>query len=126
MFGQNEQNTASNDEERKISPSNVATLAPKWVATTGGDVSARAAVVDRVVYFPDNQSGAVLTASPAVLGDVIDIGVSGHEDICDRSIDVQILRLRRKLELDPSTPQIIQTERGVGYVFTLPVERLRS
>jgi two-component system OmpR family response regulator len=45
-----------------------------------------------------------------------------HEDIFDRSIDVQILRLRRKLELDPSAPQIIQTERGVGYVFALPVE----
>jgi two-component system, OmpR family, response regulator len=48
-----------------------------------------------------------------------------HEDIFDRSIDVQILRLRRKLEADPSAPQIIRTERGVGYVFALPVERLR-
>jgi two-component system, OmpR family, response regulator len=47
-----------------------------------------------------------------------------HEDIFDRSIDVQILRLRRKLELDPSAPEIIRTERGVGYVFALPVERL--
>jgi two-component system, OmpR family, response regulator len=45
-----------------------------------------------------------------------------HEDIFDRSIDVQILRLRRKLEPDPSAPQIIQTERGIGYVFALPVE----
>ena len=48
-----------------------------------------------------------------------------HEDIFDRSIDVQILRLRRKLETNPSAPQIIRTERGVGYVFTLLVERLR-
>ena len=47
-----------------------------------------------------------------------------HEDIFDRSIDVQILRLRRKLEEDPNAPQIIQTERGVGYVFALPVETL--
>jgi two-component system, OmpR family, response regulator len=47
-----------------------------------------------------------------------------HEDVYDRSIDVQILRLRRKLETDPSAPSIIQTERGVGYVFTLPVEPL--
>jgi two-component system OmpR family response regulator len=47
-----------------------------------------------------------------------------HEDVFDRSIDVQILRLRRKLETDPSMPRIIQTERGVGYVFTLPVEPL--
>ncbi|MDB5406060.1 MAG: two component transcriptional regulator, winged helix family, partial [Rhodospirillales bacterium] len=47
-----------------------------------------------------------------------------HEDVFDRSIDVQILRLRRKLEIDPSAPRIIQSERGVGYVFTLPVEPL--
>lgn len=45
-----------------------------------------------------------------------------HEDIYDRSIDVQILRLRRKLEADPSAPRIIRTERGIGYVFVLPVE----
>jgi DNA-binding response OmpR family regulator len=45
-----------------------------------------------------------------------------HEDVFDRSIDVQVLRLRRKLETDPSAPRVIQTERGVGYVFALPVE----
>jgi two-component system, OmpR family, response regulator len=38
-------------------------------------------------------------------------------DIVDRSIDVQILRLRRKLETDPSRPRVIQTDRGRGYVF---------
>jgi two-component system, OmpR family, response regulator len=47
-----------------------------------------------------------------------------HEDVFDRSVDVQILRLRLKLEADPSAPRIIQTERGVGYVFSLPVEPL--
>ncbi|WP_027578746.1 response regulator [Bradyrhizobium sp. Ai1a-2] len=45
-----------------------------------------------------------------------------HEDIFDRSIDVQVLRLRRKLDGDPNAPDMIQTERGVGYVFALPVE----
>ena len=69
MFGQNEQNTASNDEERKISTSNVARLAPKWVATTGGDVSARAAVVAGAVYFPD--FGGNLWALDADTGAVI-------------------------------------------------------
>ena len=44
-----------------------------------------------------------------------------HEDIFDRAIDVQILRLRRKLEAHPGAPHIIRTERGVGYVFALPV-----
>jgi two-component system OmpR family response regulator len=47
-----------------------------------------------------------------------------HEDVFDRSIDVQILRLRRKLERDPRAPRVIQTERGVGYVFAVPVERV--
>jgi DNA-binding response OmpR family regulator len=45
-----------------------------------------------------------------------------HQDVFDRSIDVQILRLRRKLEVDPSEPRIINTERGIGYVFALSVE----
>jgi two-component system OmpR family response regulator len=47
-----------------------------------------------------------------------------HEDVFDRSIDVQVLRLRRKLKTDPSAPRVIHTERGFGYVFTLPVERV--
>ena len=45
-----------------------------------------------------------------------------HEDIFDRSINVQVLRLRRKLEVDPSAPRVIQTEHGIGYIFTLPVQ----
>jgi DNA-binding response OmpR family regulator len=44
------------------------------------------------------------------------------EEVYDRSVDVQILRLRRKLETDPSAPQLIRTERGAGYVFAVPVE----
>jgi len=32
-----------------------------------------------------------------------------------RAIDVQILRLRRKIESNPAQPQIIVTERGAGY-----------
>jgi two-component system, OmpR family, response regulator len=46
-----------------------------------------------------------------------------HEDIFDRSIDVQVLRLRRKLEASPNALAIIETERGVGYRFAIPVEK---
>jgi two-component system, OmpR family, response regulator len=45
-------------------------------------------------------------------------------EVYDRSIDVQVLRLRRKIEIDPSQPQFILTERGVGYSFNSPVEIL--
>jgi two-component system OmpR family response regulator len=45
-----------------------------------------------------------------------------HGDIFGRSVDIQVLRLRRKLEIDPSSPRLIQAARGVGYVFARPVE----
>jgi DNA-binding response OmpR family regulator len=45
-------------------------------------------------------------------------------EVYDRSIDVQVLRLRRKIESDPSHPRFIITERGVGYIFNSPVEVL--
>jgi two-component system OmpR family response regulator len=39
----------------------------------------------------------------------------------DRSIDVQISRLRRKIEADPAEPQLIKTIRSEGYIFTADV-----
>jgi two-component system phosphate regulon response regulator OmpR len=35
----------------------------------------------------------------------------------DRSIDIRIARIRRKVEPDPSKPQVIKTVRGAGYMF---------
>ena len=46
-----------------------------------------------------------------------------HDDIYDRTIDVQILRLRRKIEPDPNTPTLIRTERGAGYLFDCDVSQ---
>jgi DNA-binding response OmpR family regulator len=48
-----------------------------------------------------------------------------HVDVFDRSIDVQILRLRRKIEKNPTAPEIIRTERGVGYFFDSDVTHRR-
>ncbi len=53
MFGQNAANAAANSTETIISTTNVNQLHTKWAFTTGGDVSARAAVVNGVAYFPD-------------------------------------------------------------------------
>jgi two-component system OmpR family response regulator len=41
----------------------------------------------------------------------------------DRSVDVQVGRLRRKIEIDPANPLLIKTVRGGGYIFTPAVER---
>ena len=38
-------------------------------------------------------------------------------DVFDRSIDLRIMRLRRKIEKNPDKPELIKTVRNVGYVF---------
>ena len=38
-------------------------------------------------------------------------------DVFDRSIDLRVMRLRRKIERNPDKPEIIKTLRGFGYVF---------
>ena len=41
-------------------------------------------------------------------------------DAFDRAIDNRILRLRRKVEIDPGKPEAIRSVRGVGYMFVPP------
>ena len=47
-----------------------------------------------------------------------------HRDAApfDRAIDMQIARLRRKIEADPENPLLIKSVRGAGYIFTAAVE----
>jgi DNA-binding response OmpR family regulator len=49
---------------------------------------------------------------------------SRNWDYFDRSIDVLVTRMRRKMEVNPEQPVIIKTVRGAGYLFTPVVERL--
>ena len=48
---------------------------------------------------------------------LLDLAHPHGEEAFDRSIDVRIARIRRKLETNPAKPRIIRTVRGVGYVF---------
>lgn len=48
---------------------------------------------------------------------LLDLAHSRGMEPFDRSIDLRIMRLRRKLEEDPTKPEIIKTVRGAGYVF---------
>ena len=55
--------------------------------------------------------------------DQIMLLAKGREaDPLDRSMDLQVSRLRHRLGDDPADPQIIKTVRGEGYVFAVPVE----
>ena len=99
IAGQNLSNTWSQPAEHTISPANVSGLTPKWVFTTGGDVSATPTVDGDAVYFPDwggnlfavkkdsgqliwshkiseydGVEGAVSRVSPAVDGNQVIIG----------------------------------------------------
>jgi two-component system, OmpR family, response regulator len=68
----------------------------------------------------------LLGAPPRILGrdQLFDLSRLHNDEVYNRSIDVQILRLRRKIERDPAAPRYVRTERGVGYVFSAPVETL--
>ena len=48
------------------------------------------------------------------------------DDPFDRTIDVQISRLRRKLETDQNGGQLIKTIRGAGYMFTASIRSLEG
>jgi two-component system phosphate regulon response regulator OmpR len=48
---------------------------------------------------------------------LLDLAHNRDSEPFDRSIDVRITRIRRKVERDPEKPQLIKTMRGTGYMF---------
>jgi DNA-binding response OmpR family regulator len=70
---------------------------------------------------------AALLAAPARIltrDQLLEASRVYDNEVYDRAIDIQVLRLRRKIEADPTQPRYIVTERGVGYIFSAPVEVL--
>ena len=57
--------------------------------------------------------------SRATISDAI--GFS-EEPESSRAVDIRIMRLRKKIEDDPSNPKFLRTVRGEGYIFSLPEE----
>ena len=88
----------------------------------------------RVLCNPDDGSEETLTASEFDLLRVFAenpnrplnrdwlLEVTSHREMeaFDRSIDLRIARIRRKIEGDPAHPSAIRTVRGVGYMFVPP------
>lgn len=48
---------------------------------------------------------------------ILDLAHNREMEAFDRSVDLRIVRLRRKIEQDPAVPQVIKTVRGAGYVY---------
>ncbi|MBT3787518.1 MAG: response regulator [Alphaproteobacteria bacterium] len=54
---------------------------------------------------------------------LLDLLTSSYRPAFDRSIDVRLGRLRRKIEVDPKSPELIKTIRNVGYIFSATVKK---
>jgi two-component system, OmpR family, response regulator len=74
-----------------------------------------------------NLLAAFLAAPQRILSreQLLDLSRLHNDEVYDRSIDVQVGRLRRKFESEGARAQLIRTERGAGYVFTVEVEKVR-
>jgi len=78
------------------------------VPLTGGEFELLAAFCER--------PNRVLTRDQ-----LLDLTRGRSPALFDRSIDIQVSRLRRKIEADPKDPLLIQTVRSGGYIFTAEV-----
>ena len=94
------------------------------------NLNTRRLAVDRRADMCRSRNGefsllVVLLGSPQRIltrDQLLDLSRLHNDEVFNRSVDVQIMRLRRKIEKDPSQPRYIRTERGAGYLFGVPVE----
>jgi two-component system, OmpR family, response regulator len=90
--------------------------ARKLLSPTGENVRLTSGEFDVLVAFITNPN-QVLSRDQ-----LLDAARNREGGPFDRTIDVQVGRLRRKLNDDPRKPQLIKTVRGGGYIFTASVE----
>jgi two-component system phosphate regulon response regulator OmpR len=86
----------------------------KLVGADGADLPLTAMEFDLLKAFAENPN-RVLTRDR-----LLDLAHKRDWEPFDRSIDVRIARIRRKIELDPAKPQVIKTIRGSGYLYAPP------
>jgi two-component system phosphate regulon response regulator OmpR len=85
--------------------------ARRLVGANGAELALTATEFDLLAAFARNPN-RVLSREQ-----LLDLAHDRADDVFDRSIDIRIARIRRKIEDDPGTPQTIKTVRGAGYVF---------
>ncbi|MEP1353447.1 MAG: response regulator [Tateyamaria sp.] len=87
------------------------TDAAKLLAADGSEVQLTAMEYSLLKVFAENR-GRVLNRDQ-----LLEQAHDRSWDPFDRSIDIRISRLRRKLEANPEKPEIIKTVRGIGYLY---------
>jgi DNA-binding response OmpR family regulator len=80
----------------------------------GNDVAVTAGEFDILKIFAENPN------RPLSRDWLLETTSHREMEAFDRAIDIRILRLRRKIEADPSHPTSIRTVRGAGYMFVPP------
>ena len=83
----------------------------RLIDARGADVALTASELDLMLLFARNPG------RPLNRDQIMERAHNRRWDVFDRSIDLRIMRLRRKVERNPEKPEAIKTVRGVGYVF---------
>jgi len=83
----------------------------------GADIEISAAEFDLLALFARHPN------RPLDRNQIMEQAHNRGWDVFDRSIDLRIMRLRRKIERNPDKPELIKTVRIVGYVFVPAAER---
>ncbi len=84
----------------------------KLLDGTGGEIPLTGMEFDLLKAFADNPN-RVLTRDQ-----LLNLAHNRDWEPFDRSIDIRIARIRRKIESDPAKPQVIKTVRGAGYIYS--------
>jgi two-component system phosphate regulon response regulator OmpR len=85
--------------------------AQRLIAPDGSEQSLTAMEFDLLAAFARNPN-RVLSRDR-----LLDLAHNRSSEAFDRSIDIRVARIRRKVEADPAKPQVIKTVRGAGYMF---------
>jgi two-component system OmpR family response regulator len=111
-----ENQVASPRSKAKFAGWNLNLSSRELLSPSGKEVRLTTGEFDLLAAFVNN-ANQVLTRDR-----LLDLARNREGGPFDRTIDVQVGRLRRKLEEDPQRPTMIKTVRGTGYIFTPPVE----
>ena len=83
----------------------------RLLAADGSEIAITAAEFDLLALFGRHPN------RPLNRDQIMEQAHNRGWDVFDRSIDLRVMRLRRKIERNPDKPEIIKTVRNVGYVF---------